>query len=53
MTEKFAWSKEKIVTYLHEQGEIVSLAEVETYLQEGYQMLESNLPSDISSIYLP
>ena len=53
VSEKFAWNKEKIVTYLQQQGEIVSDSDVEIYLQEGYQILTTNLPSDIRSIYLP
>ncbi len=52
VSEKFAWSKEKIIKYLEQQGEILSLADVELYLREGYQILESDLPSDIRSIYL-
>ena len=52
VSEKFAWSKEKIINYLEQQGDIVSLADVEICLREGYQILETNLPSDIRAIYL-
>jgi hypothetical protein len=37
---------------LQGEGERVPAAEVSTYLAEGYQQLEADLPQDIRDIYL-
>ena len=52
MTEKFGWDDTQIVTYLHQEGENVSLEDVTTYLHQGHQSLQDALPNDIHQIYL-
>lgn len=52
MAKTFHWSPTRIAAYLQAEGEMLSPAQVQDYLQEGYQMLENNLPDDIRSIYL-
>ena len=51
MAEKFQWSPTRIVAYLQSEGDLVSLMEVENYLNQGYQILQQSLPEDIREIY--
>ncbi len=52
MAQTFGWSETRISAYLQAEGEGMSAAEVRVRLQEGYQLLEENLPEDIRTIYL-
>lgn len=52
MADNFHWSAARISGYLRAEGEILSPAEVLTYLNKGHQILENALPEDIRTIYL-
>ncbi|MCY7367298.1 MAG: sigma-70 family RNA polymerase sigma factor [Chamaesiphon sp.] len=52
MTQNFKWDQQRISAYLQGEGERVPAAEISTYLAEGYQQLETDLPQDIRDIYL-
>ncbi len=52
LTEKFSWSGEQIIAYLEQQGELITIPDLESYLEDSYYLLETNLPQDIRSIYL-
>ncbi|MBF2028351.1 MAG: sigma-70 family RNA polymerase sigma factor [Oscillatoriales cyanobacterium C42_A2020_001] len=52
MAQTFGWSETRISAYLQAEGDFMSPAEVRVRLQEGYQLLEANLPDDVRSIYL-
>ena len=52
MTQNFKWDQQRISAYLQGEGERVPAAEIPTYLAEGYQQLEAELPQDIRDIYL-
>ena len=52
MAQTFNWSETRISAYLRAEGEILSPLEVRDRLEEGYQMLEDNLPEDVRAIYL-
>jgi hypothetical protein len=52
MSEKFDWTPEQIMNYLEKQGETISDADLQAYLQESYQIIQALLPKDICSIYL-
>jgi hypothetical protein len=52
MTQNFKWDRQRISAYLQGEGERIPAAEVATYLAEGYQQLEAELPQDIRDIYL-
>ncbi|WP_224408640.1 sigma-70 family RNA polymerase sigma factor [Oscillatoria salina] len=52
MSQTFHWSETRISAYLQAEGVVISPAEVEVKLQEGYQLLSENLPEDIRAIYL-
>ncbi len=52
MTQNFKWDQQRISAYLQGEGERVPVAEISTYLTEGYQQLEADLPQDIRDIYL-
>ena len=52
MAQTFHWSETRIAAYLQAEGEMISPAEVQDYLIEGYQLLEEGLPEDIQAIYL-
>ena len=52
MTQNFKWDEQRISAYLQGEGERVPAAEISTYLAEGYQQLEAELPQDIRDIYL-
>lgn len=51
MAEKFQWSPTRIVAYLQLEGDPVSLVEVDSHLNQGYQILQQSLPEDIGEIY--
>lgn len=48
----FKWSETRIAAYLQAEGETIAPAQVKRQLQQGYQLLEANLPDDIREIYL-
>ncbi|ARV63220.1 RNA polymerase subunit sigma-70 [Nostocales cyanobacterium HT-58-2] len=52
MAQTFHWSETRIAAYLQAEGETITPSEVANLLQEGYRMLEENLPTDIRIIYL-
>jgi hypothetical protein len=52
MAQTFHWSETRIAAYLQAEGEAISPEDVANFLQEGYRMLEDNLPADIRVIYL-
>ncbi|MDX2228567.1 MAG: sigma factor-like helix-turn-helix DNA-binding protein [Leptolyngbyaceae cyanobacterium bins.349] len=52
MAQTFGWSETRISAYLQAEGDAMSPAEVRVRLQEGYQLLEENLPEDVRAIYL-
>jgi len=52
MAQTFGWSETRIAAYLQAEGDAMSPAEVRVRLQEGYQLLEENLPEDVRAIYL-
>jgi hypothetical protein len=52
MAQTFRWSETRIAAYLQAEGENISPAQVRQELQQGYQMLEAELPEDIRDIYL-
>jgi len=51
MAQTFGWSETRISAYLQAEGEAMSAAEVRVRLQEGYELLEQNLPEDVRAIY--
>jgi Sigma-70, region 4 len=52
MAQTFGWSETRISAYLQAEGDAMSPAQVKLRLQEGYQLLEENLPEDVRAIYL-
>ncbi|TAE61802.1 MAG: sigma-70 family RNA polymerase sigma factor [Nostocales cyanobacterium] len=52
MAQTFHWSETRIAAYLQAEGENIAPNQVAGFLQEGYRILEENLPSDIRVIYL-
>jgi hypothetical protein len=52
MAQTFGWSETRISAYLQAEGDAMAPAEVRVRLQEGYQLLEANLPEDVRAIYL-
>ncbi len=52
MVQSFHWSETRVSAYLQAEGERLSPAEVRVKLQEGYHLLETELPDDIRTIYL-
>lgn len=52
MAQTFGWSETRIAAYLQAEGDAMTPAEVKVRLQEGYQLLEANLPEDVRAIYL-
>ncbi len=53
MAQTFHWSETRIARYLQAEGEELSSIEVRQQLQEAYRLLETALPTDIKTIYLP
>ena len=52
MAQTFHWSETRIAAYLQAEGENISPADVQVWLQQGYYQLEAALPEDIRAIYL-
>jgi len=52
MAQTFHWSPTRIAAYLQAEGDLLSPAQVQEYLERGYELLEQQLPADIRSIYL-
>jgi len=52
MAQTFGWSETRISAYLQAEGEFIAPAEVKVRLQEGYQLLQATVPSDIQEIYM-
>lgn len=52
MAETFHWSETRIAAYLQAEGEEIPPAEVKELLNQGYRLLEEQLPEDIRVIYL-
>lgn len=52
MAKTFKWSPTRIAAYLQAEGDMISPAQVQTYLDESYRMLTVSLPEDIRAIYL-
>lgn len=52
MAKTFRWSPSRIAAYLQAEGDMISPAQVQDYLQEGDKLLTVNLPADIRAIYL-
>ena len=52
MAQTFHWSEARIVSYLEQVNEPLTLEEVRSGLEQGYQLLETALPDDIRMIYL-
>lgn len=52
MALTFKWSETRIAAYLQAEGDAIAPADVRRQLQQGYQLLEANLPDDIREIYL-
>lgn len=52
MAKTFKWSPTRIAAYLQAEGDMISPAQVQTYLDESYRMLTVNLPEDVRVIYL-
>lgn len=52
MAQTFHWSEARIAGYLQEINEPLTVEEVKSGLQQGYQLLETALPDDIRMIYL-
>lgn len=51
MAQNFHWSETRIAAYLQAEGEMITPAEVKQLLQDGYKLLEEQLPEDIREIY--
>lgn len=51
MAQTFHWSETRIAAYLQAEGEKIDTNDVANFLQEGYRMLEEQLPTDIRAIY--
>jgi hypothetical protein len=52
MNQSLKWNEQRICAYLQGEGQIISAASILTYLSQGYQQLEADLPEDIRHIYL-
>ena len=52
MAEKFKWSDIQITKYLQAETEDLSLEDVQGWLKQGYQTLQTTLPEDIRRLYL-
>ena len=51
MAQTFRWSDTRIAAYLKAEGEKILAAQVPEYLQTAYELLESEIPSDIRLLY--
>lgn len=52
MSQTFHWSEQRIAAYLQDKGEEISVEQVWEQLQQGYQQLQTLLPTDIQALYL-
>jgi hypothetical protein len=52
MSKTFRWSSTRIAAYLQAEGDNLSPSIVQERLNQGYRLLEVNLPEDIREIYL-
>ncbi|AFZ51746.1 hypothetical protein [Dactylococcopsis salina] len=52
MAQTFHWSEARIAGYLQQIDEPLTVEEVKSGLEQGYQLLETALPDDIRMIYL-
>lgn len=52
MAKTFKWSPTRIAAYLQAEGDMISPAQVQDYLNQSYTTLTTNLPEDIRAIYL-
>lgn len=50
--DKFNWDEEKILQYLQQQKQPITLAEIKAYYTQAHSRLLNFLPIDIVSIYL-
>lgn len=50
--DKFNWEDEKILDYLQQQKQVITLAEIKAYYTQAHSRLLNFLPIDIVSIYL-
>jgi hypothetical protein len=50
--DKFAWEEDKILQYLQQQKNNITLAEITAYYIQAHSRLLNYLPTDIISIYL-
>jgi hypothetical protein len=52
MTQSLKLNEQRISAYLQGEGQNIPPNSIPTYLADGYQQLEANLPQDIRDIYL-
>ncbi len=52
MKENWNWSLNRLTAYLQADGEMITQADVDIWLNQAYEMLETALPEDIRIIYL-
>ena len=50
--DKFGWEDEKVLEYLRQQKQVITLAEIKAYYTQAHSRLLNFLPTDIVSIYL-
>ncbi|WP_330203315.1 hypothetical protein [Cyanobacterium sp. Dongsha4] len=50
--DKFGWQEEKLIEYLRQHQQNLTIAELKSYYTKGYSNLINNLPTDIIAIYL-
>lgn len=50
--DKFAWQEEKILEYLQQQKQKITLSELNAYYSQAHSHLLNSLPMDIITIYL-
>lgn len=50
--DKFGWQEDKLIKYLQQHQQDLTIAELKSYYTKGYSNLINNLPTDIIAIYL-
>ncbi|PHV61887.1 hypothetical protein [Cyanobacterium aponinum] len=50
--DKFGWQEEKLIEYLRQHQQNLTIPELKSYYTKGYSNLINNLPTDIIAIYL-
>ena len=50
--DKFGWEEDKILQYLQQQNQLMSLSELQSYYTQAHSRLVNNLPTDIITICL-